>query len=651
MDTPRYRIGNDLTILWAINNRDGSPFNLADKEVRLFVTHDRGREEVEPVITTLDNGEINNVIRWDFKGDDQRVLGLYTLTVEILTSVDHKEIKRDFCKAFSLVGATCEECTDDGEANVMDGGDLILATRLDIYRFCVPRIEIGPNGNWFIDGVDTGVSALGGGGGGEGLINTVYRKGDFGKTFNEASLRDTFNAYAINELYNRLINLALEDIKGVALQDPNKGDVLYFNGTSWVNTDIESLIPSNDNDNCHWYVKDGKLHVDYDIVVHGNSVVEGDSSSGGDGEGGGSTGGGGFLSSLGDVRISSPSNGDVLVYNTLLGKWVNTSQSSIVPDLTGYAKTSYVNSEIKKISDALAAMWQIDEDGNLVTDKQVIIKNNLIVNGDTASGGDGQNTVVGITGILVGNSIYKVDSDGLIDLTKAFEGLSADVDLSNYYTKQEVDNKIAGIDLSPYAKKTELVALQNEVNAIESMLGTDSKDTIDTWNEVVAFLDGYKDSDDLATILSSMNGKIDTLSNALAGYLPLNGGTLNGPLTVNGAISGASTIQANSVICGTTRLRVNASTSAGIFAFMDARPHSSGSNRATAHIGSAYGNVWDITNIGGMVAISIYKGSVGIGREFTDAELKTASDGSVGLTVAGNQIIHGNLIVTGDISA
>lgn len=616
----------------------------------------------------------------------------------------------------------------------------------------------------------------------------------------------------------------------------------------------------------YWYLKDGKLHVNYDIVVHGNSVVEGDSASGGDGEGGGSTGGGGFLSSLGDVRISSPSNGDVLVYNTLLGKWVNTSQSSIVPDLTGYAKTSYVNSEIKKISDALAAMWQIDEDGNLVTDKQVIIKNNLIVNGDTASGGDGQNTVVGITGILVGNSIYKdLDSDGIIDLTKAFEGLSVDVDLSDYYTKQEVDNKIAGIDLSLYAKKSELTTLQNGINTnaqgistINSTLSpikswydtlsslivndngnvriktnlivegdsasggegdvttqgivgikvngttfydTDSDGIIDlgtisggggltsvSWADIadrptalsefendlsssdIAQILGYTpvrpttlnnflpktggqltgalqifdhliyDDDgafsidsmdsislyapndiviwseegqlyfndkpvltehqslagyqplitDLATIRSGAalgatavqpatlnnyatktalsNGLATkqntisdlatirsgaalgasavqpaTLTSALAGYLPLSGGTLSGPLTVNGAISGASTIQANSVICGTTRLRVNASTSAGIFAFMDARPHSSGSNRSTAHIGSAYGNVWDIANIGGMVAISIYKGSVGIGREFTDAELKAASDGSVGLTVAGNLVVNGDI--------
>ena len=153
-------------------------------------------------------------------------------------------------------------------------------------------------------------------------------------------------------------------------------------------------------------------------------------------------------------------------------------------------------------------------------------------------------------------------------------------------------------------------------------------------------------SSQIPTQLSQLTDNVGyALASSLANYLPLTGGTLSGALTV------ASTIQANSVICGTARLRVNTSTSAGIFAFMDARPHSSGSNRATAHIGSAYGNLWDITNIGGTVAISIYKGSVGIGREFTDAELKAASDGSVGLTVAGSQTINGNLVVTGDISA
>lgn len=57
-------------------------------------------------------------------------------------------------------------------------------------------------------------------------------------------------------------------------------------------------------------------------------------------------------------------------------------------DLTAYAKKE----DLLTLSDLLASMWSIDEHGNLVTDKQVIIKNNLIVNGDISSG-----EAVGIT--------------------------------------------------------------------------------------------------------------------------------------------------------------------------------------------------------------------------------------------------------------
>lgn len=133
--TPRYRIGNDLSVFWAISNRDGSPYDLANKEVKLFVTNERRREEVEPILTTLANGEINNVVRWDFAGSEQRVLGPYSLTIVIRATDDHREIKRDFCKAFTLVGSSCEECLDTREANILDGGELILASKLDVYRF------------------------------------------------------------------------------------------------------------------------------------------------------------------------------------------------------------------------------------------------------------------------------------------------------------------------------------------------------------------------------------------------------------------------------------------------------------------------------------------------------------------------------------
>lgn len=134
MDAPRYRIGNDLSVFWAIHNRDGSPFDMEGMDVRLFVTNERGRMEVKPILTKLQDGTINNVIRWDYKGEDQRILGLHTLTVEISESENHREITKDYCEAFTLVSRSELE-TDEEDANINIGGELILASKLDIYRF------------------------------------------------------------------------------------------------------------------------------------------------------------------------------------------------------------------------------------------------------------------------------------------------------------------------------------------------------------------------------------------------------------------------------------------------------------------------------------------------------------------------------------
>lgn len=54
-------------------------------------------------------------------------------------------------------------------------------------------------------------------------------------------------------------------------------------------------------------------------------------------------------------------------------------------------------------------------------------------------------------------------------------------------------------------------ALEKEVEAITSMLGDDTEGVIDTWNEVVNFLNGYKESDNLASILSGMQRDFLTL--------------------------------------------------------------------------------------------------------------------------------------------
>ena len=357
MAAPRYRIGNDLTVLWAINNRDGSPFDMNDKEVRLFVVNSRGREEVEATLTTMEDGSVDNVIRWDFSGDRQRVTGLYALEVEIKASDTHKKIKKDICEAFVLVSKSeMESNQDEGEPYVYDGGMLVLSSRLDVFRFGIAKIEIGTNGNWYIDNVDTGVSALGGG---PGLVSKIYNEDDFGKSFDKNSVIDTFNAYAIESLRKKIEDLKLEDLKNVLSVASEEGDVLTYKNGFW-----RSAKPTG-------------------------------------GSGGGTTEPGEY-----DEQIEA-------IINSVL-----------------------------ELGSRLSLMWQLSDDGNqIITDREVIINNNAIISGDTSSGGEGQDTPAGIAGIRVNGTLYTDDNaDGIIDLG-VISGGDVDVDLTDYYTKDEADAK------------------------------------------------------------------------------------------------------------------------------------------------------------------------------------------------------------------
>lgn len=78
---------------------------------------------------------------------------------------------------------------------------------------------------------------------------------------------------------------------------------------------------------------------------------------------------------------------------------------------------AYVDGEVKEVADLLTSMWRI-EDNKIVTDMDVLIKANLIVEGDTSSGGEGEDTPAsGIRGIYVNGTPYTdEDGDGFIDL-------------------------------------------------------------------------------------------------------------------------------------------------------------------------------------------------------------------------------------------
>lgn len=532
MDIPRYRIGNDLTVLWAICNNDGTPFDLSGKVVRLFVTNDKGITEVKPTITSDKDGSANNVILWNYLGDDQKVLGKHTLTVEILTSDDKRKIKRDVCDAFTLVSRSESEETG-GDANFMDSGSIYLSTKLDVYRFGNVRVEIGTNGNWFIDGYDTGKTALGGG---PGLVNIIYKESDLGGEFQPDSVIDTFNANAINAIYKALKAISLKDISNISLANLAAYDVLTYNGSNWINLPFKDLInlfrgPSESGSDTpvsgdsYWILgeEDGKLYSNYDIYVRGNAVIEGDTSSGGDGQD--TPAAGGSLSNLRDVSLSSLSEGDVLVYDKDNGVWYNVPQSKIVPNLEGYAKQTWVTEnflksdtldeykeelgkEVKEISELLNSMWRI-EDNKIVTDMDVLVKKNLIVEGDTSSGGEGEDTPAEgtVTGIEVNGTPYEPNTQGVIDLSDAFKAIDVSDQLKDYYTQTQTDSAIS-------------TAIANLINGAPTTLDTlkeiadalaENEDVVDALEEAIGKKADNTTVTALAERVSTNEGAIDAL--------------------------------------------------------------------------------------------------------------------------------------------
>ena len=85
--------------------------------------------------------------------------------------------------------------------------------------------------------------------------------------------------------------------------------------------------------------------------------------------------------------------------------------------------------------------------------------------------------------------------------------LTSHQDISHLLSKQDAVTTYATI-ASLNAISDSVSGLRTEFDALNTLLNDDTSGVIDTWNEVVAFLNGYADSQDLATILSGMNTEI-----------------------------------------------------------------------------------------------------------------------------------------------
>ena len=192
-------------------------------------------------------------------------------------------------------------------------------------------------------------------------------------------------------------------------------------------------------------------------------------------------------------------------------------------DLSDYAKKE----EVEEVSDLLASMWHLDENGNLVTELPVHIKNNLFLDGDEGSMGGGEDNSVGLN---ISELQAYLDENKYVR-AEDIEGL---VDLSGYYTSKQVDSLTNG--------------LSSRIYSIEQLIGTDNgtiTGAIDKFYEITAFLDGMED-----TTLKSLTDQFALESEVVK---------INGNQTINGAktFSALATFLKGVTIEGNVRIKGN----------------------------------------------------------------------------------------------
>lgn len=153
----------------------------------------------------------------------------------------------------------------------------------------------------------------------------------------------------------------------------------------------------------------------------------------------------------------------------------------------------------------------------------IVSRGDVLAGGEGTPGesGQGATTLGGLNNVDAGaDEIYNTDKilvkPSLGSHWRVFD-VSSIVGLDTNALKQYLDtNKyITETTLEDYATTDDITELSNSVSNLKTdfdnlnnLLNDDTSGVIDTWNEVVDFLNGYKESEDLATILSKMNEDI-----------------------------------------------------------------------------------------------------------------------------------------------
>lgn len=310
---------------------------------------------------------------------------------------------------------------------------------------------------------------------------------------------------------------------------------------------------------------------------------------------------------------------------------------------------AYVDSEVKDIADLLTSMWRIEDD-KIVTDMDVLVKANLIVSGDTSSGGEGQDTPAEgtVTGIEVNGTPYGPNTQGVIDLSAAFNAIDVSDQLEDYAKLTDIPS------LEGYAKTTDvnnaLALKQNTIDANNKLPYSLISDTPTFHTLTLKKADGSN----LVVFDAEEENKSVTLDKGVVGLGNVDNLAASGYLT---ALS-SNTTNAVSITIGGTTKNITADTmktslGLGSLAYLNSLSKSDvglGNVENTAL--STWAGTNNITTLG-TITSGTWQGSR-VSKSYLDSDLVEWFDKVSPLLVkdsSGNIKISTNLIVTGDTSS
>lgn len=114
----KVRVGNDINIQWRIFRND-SPEDFAGKTLRLLM---RGTSQTIEVRDYVLEG---NVVKWEYKGKDQRGPSTFTFTL-IENEGKDDMFTIDKCDVLRLVSCSCQADDDDGRFDMFIDTDIVL---------------------------------------------------------------------------------------------------------------------------------------------------------------------------------------------------------------------------------------------------------------------------------------------------------------------------------------------------------------------------------------------------------------------------------------------------------------------------------------------------------------------------------------------